>query len=756
MSTGTTRVELAMKRFLSQNRLSTNFMDYLRAEYLDLGSRIFPVSGLFTFPCDFTVTWASDHFTVTPNPVEGIDNAGHVLRLADAAHRENIHFANGAGVYYWVGMKYCEIVSGVYANPRTGIPEYDLNQNEVGEKDEPTSITNNLDGTLTIVVNSIFQSGYSHAGRSVQVWLKNPVTIDETVAIETRTVSYSAPNNRIVTASLLGQTTVSTDPTDYYVACIGPTVHGQVAASPMPFTDEYVVLGYIVGGNPGSYSVDDEVDLSGGGGHTLQKAYDGLSGDGSGRTVTVADQAIELRQENTAAREKDIVNSVLRIRKDIPTTLHGSGFLDEGGIDIATRFEAAHSIMVRCAIHDMKGNDELRVEEDANITDTNKLTFTRGGVDLTLASSTDSDIRTAVDLVEITGSALGQDGVYAISAVAATILTCYEYNTASTSPSWTNETGLKARIFRPVIRMNPSSYALAIRPLSDFYQDYNADASMTYGQIGIIYPSSANDDDVAIKVSKAATSKFSLAANGDIVTAGDVELSSDTAVLSFTAAMTHSDAIDMNSRSINCDEGYIANVGLLSMLSLGGGGDGIDMNGTDVTACGDVEYQTAKNYTLHVSASDAMFMDSNWDYHPGDPPGGTDCFSWLQGAGSGVEWFAIIPIHLPEGATITEIRYKVYDDVVGGDCVYCSLTRYSFRMSTSDKPNNRVLVTGATEKGSASTGWQTLTDNLAPDHAIDGEYHYELFIRITTGSADLRFAAAEIDYSVSTINAGPN
>lgn len=740
MPTGDTRVELALKRFLSQNRLSSNFMDYLRTEYLDLGARIFPESGLFTYPVTITPNWGGNTFTLTPDPVEGIDNAGHVLQLEDAAHRTNIAFANVGGVHYWVGLRYIEIVSGVYANPRSGVAEYDLNMNEVGEKDVPDSVTDNLDGTITFVINTITQSGYSHAGRSVKVWLKNPLSIDATVAIETRTSTYAAPNNEIRTVGALGQSVISVDPNDYYVALIGPTVHGQPLAAPMPFGDEYIVLGYIVGGAPGSVSTVDQVDLSGGGGHTLQKAYDGLSGSGSGRTVSVQDESIQLRQESVTYRDADIMNSALRIRKDIPTTLHDGGFLAEGGIDVATRFQAAHSFVGRSALHDMTGSDELRVEEAVSITNVDEITFTRVGVDLTLGSSTYSVIR-AGDLVEISGSALGQDGVYTILAVAGTSLTCLEYSSA-VAPGWANELGLTARIFRPVVSLNRNSHAISIRPLSDFYREFYAIA-MPSGQLAFIMPDNTHDDEYVIKADRSAD-YFYVKANGDVQISGKLDI---------LAGLT--DGIEMNGRSLDMGGGHITAALTISATGDIRSDDDIIAD-HDASGAGDFKYGLAKPYTLHLSASDCQYVQGNFVYHVGGAPGGANCYSWIEGAGAGTEWYAVIPVHLPEGAVVTEIRYKVYDNVVGGDCVYCSFTRYSFNMGAAAAPNARTLVAGSAEVGSTSIGWETLTDNLAPDHTIDGGYHYEIFIRVNAGSANLKFAAVEVDYSISTINAGPN
>lgn len=81
----------------------------------------------------------------------------------------------------------------------------------------PTSITNNGDGTLTININTLAGSGVdrSETGTDGQRY----VTIGRvgTGVEETLAVDYAAPNNTVTTASLLGQTSVSTTAADYYV-----------------------------------------------------------------------------------------------------------------------------------------------------------------------------------------------------------------------------------------------------------------------------------------------------------------------------------------------------------------------------------------------------------------------------------------------------------------------------------------------------------------------------------------------------------
>jgi len=81
----------------------------------------------------------------------------------------------------------------------------------------PTSITDNSDGTLTININTLAGSGVdrSQTGSDGQRYVT--VGNSQTGVEETIAVSYSAPNNTVLTSSLLGQSVASTTAADYYV-----------------------------------------------------------------------------------------------------------------------------------------------------------------------------------------------------------------------------------------------------------------------------------------------------------------------------------------------------------------------------------------------------------------------------------------------------------------------------------------------------------------------------------------------------------
>lgn len=523
MSTGDAYVNLALKRFLSQNRMSANFLDYSVGITRDGISRIFPASGLFTYPASLIQNGAGSTFDVSPDPTEGIDNAGHVLILEGASRCTNIPYENTVGEDYWVALKYIEGPEGITVNTRTGTYEYDKWLEEVGEKENPDSIVDNGDTTLTAVVDSLFPDGVSHAGRSVTIWLINPMSADESVAIETRTVVWDGVNNKITTAGDLGQSTISTTNTDYYVACYGVSTYNAGATpSANPYTAEYCILGFITGGNPGSNDTSDQNDLSGGGGHTLDKAYDGLAGSGSGRTVTVDANAVLLQQGSTSSYSHDVNAAALRIRKDASTALPGVGFEYEGALDITQRLYSRAAVLTRVPLADFTGTDLLRIEEAIAFTGGSDIVnFTRGGaLDLNLAGNV-GQIYTDRDVLEVMGSSLGQDGVYIIHAIGGPGVTLQLRNSDGSVPTFALEAGLTGRIYRELIGVGDSPIALNILPVNDFLEDYlGVPAATAAPSINITVPTTVDDSDTLVTIYRDGTAYMRYEAGGDFNLSG--------------------------------------------------------------------------------------------------------------------------------------------------------------------------------------------------------------------------------------------
>jgi len=523
MPTGDSYVALSLKRFLSQNRMSANWLDYTVDMLRDGISRIFPASGLFTFPVTITQDGAASTIKFTPDPVEGIDNAGRVLKLEGTARTQGIPYENTLGDDYWLAMHYIEVPDGVYANPRTGVPEYDKWKEDVGERDNPTSVSDDGDGTFTVNVDSLFPDGADHTGREVMVWLVNPMSSVESVAIETLTVYYSG-GNLIASGGDLGQSTISTNVADYQVALVGVSIYNAgPTPSANPFTADYCILGFVTGGNPGSNDNSDQTDLSGGGGHTLEKAYDGLSGSGSGRTVTIDSNAIQLRKGSTGSYSHDISDAALRIRGDLTTALPGTGFEHDKGIDITQRFVSGDAMVVRVPLADYAGGDKLRIEETVSlVAASDTISFTRGGsLDLTLSGNVGQIIGSEWDKVEVSGSSLGQNGVYLINTVASastlTVLT-----TDGSTPSFSAEAGLTARVHRDLVSIGKAPYPITIVGPNDFYEDTGSPMGAFQPLINILVGTNTDDDDRIFKYYRDAAAYVYMDADGDLSVSKDI------------------------------------------------------------------------------------------------------------------------------------------------------------------------------------------------------------------------------------------
>jgi hypothetical protein len=484
MPTGDEFVNAVMKRFLSQNRIADNIIEYLQENSFDVCARAFPQQGMFTYPV--TITPGSGDFALSVAPagsIESTDGLGHVMKLI-TARQTAISYEAAISSTYWIGKKFIEIPNGMYDNPRTGIPEYDKIMEEVGELENPTSVTDDGGGVITLNVNSIFESGVDHTGRIVRVWLVNPLSGDQTVAFEDCVVSYAATDNSVsTTSSSLGQGTISTNAPDYQVACLGVSVRKSVSN---PFGDEYSIVGKIVldgGGSPTATDQAEQSDFSGGE-NTLQSAYDG-AGSGGGRAITVNDLAVLLSQSNSSFHEKDIAHAVLRMNKNDDETDPVYPWTDvpretEMGIDAKMRFNTLGSLVHRTHIWDYGGNDEVLASETVQVTgDGNTLTFTRSsppGLDLDLATG-DGTIYPDVDFVEISEAENAvNNGLFIIKTLIGdptNTVTLYELD-ALTDAALVTETGtgMVARFYRPTTRIGGmNGGCLARASLQDFQED---------------------------------------------------------------------------------------------------------------------------------------------------------------------------------------------------------------------------------------------------------------------------------------------
>ena len=247
MGTGADRVNIYLKKFMSQQHMESNFLNYLRQLVLDLMADMYPQEGFFyggVMSAD-----GNDKFQLS-TALLATDGLGHRLSL-NPTYASGIQFENALGIEYYVGLRYNDIPELTEINVRSGEIEYSFDQESIGEIADPDAVVDN-GTTITLTVDSVTESGVSNAGRKVLVWLKQAV--GEVDAFYEGTVIWDGSNNKVTTTHLLGQDvgSVSTTASDYQVFLIGPTVKRNTDLDADPL---YAFVGKVTGagaGNPPS------------------------------------------------------------------------------------------------------------------------------------------------------------------------------------------------------------------------------------------------------------------------------------------------------------------------------------------------------------------------------------------------------------------------------------------------------------------------------------------------------------------------
>ena len=244
MSTGDNKINIYLKKFLPQQHMVDNFLEFLLKQNKEAIELLYPDQGFFF---GNSLAPGGNDEVVAATPMQAVDGLANVLRLdpADATAK----FENTLGITYYVGARYAQIRSGTEVNVRTGKIEYTFIQDAIGEKGDPDSVIDN-GSTLTLTVDGVTEAGVSNAGRKAIVYLKQAVS--QADAFFVGTVTWNGSNNIIDTTNLIGQTAglVSTDPADYVVFIPGLTIRRNTDLSLDP---NVVFYGEITGtgaGNP--------------------------------------------------------------------------------------------------------------------------------------------------------------------------------------------------------------------------------------------------------------------------------------------------------------------------------------------------------------------------------------------------------------------------------------------------------------------------------------------------------------------------
>lgn len=434
MATGDLQTNFADKRVLPQQRLKDTFFDYLDDQLLELTGRVWSNQrGVFGTA---TLVGGADKVSVSGLPVTLLDGNGRILTL-DGTDGTDLAIENTLAATYDVAARYTTVPDGVVRNPRTGAIDYDTWRDAIGELDFPDSVVETA-GQLDMIVDSIFESGVSHAGRLVTVYLQAPVSAVEAVAIERNVVvTWDGTNNRILTGALLGQAggAASTSVNDYAVVAQGLTIRRNTSLSALsPYAFIGVATGAGSGGTP-SVSMAGQIDVTDGINPSLDEAYNN-SGAGA-KTIQLDDGAVELL--TPASATGDGQNAQLRLVR-----LDNTEYM-QFQLQLVLGDTSAVPIAVLEPVETSGG--ELQAQETVNQVAPDVLNFTRGGsLDLTSSAA-----RVSRDLHVVLLESGPQAGtLYVIKSVAsASQLTVMGLQSSGAPSPWTAGTGLTARILVP-------------------------------------------------------------------------------------------------------------------------------------------------------------------------------------------------------------------------------------------------------------------------------------------------------------------
>ena len=215
---------LTNKKLLPYALLKDEFFDYLRGLSVATYQSVYREDGVFD--TEATVTGTAIGEVSVPGAFDGTDGEGKKFEFGASDSRlQDVPFENSDTVPYNMGLRSIDLVEEIEINPRTGQPEYSKQQENIGTMGTPDAVVDN-GSNITLTVDSVTESGVSHAGRTVRVYLLNPKATNWVDAHEDITVSWTGSNNKITTTGLLGQQVgdVSITPADYVVVELGPVL----------------------------------------------------------------------------------------------------------------------------------------------------------------------------------------------------------------------------------------------------------------------------------------------------------------------------------------------------------------------------------------------------------------------------------------------------------------------------------------------------------------------------------------------------
>lgn len=259
MRTGLQSPVFDRNRIVSKEDLGDHFLEYYRDTLDDLLENIlYPEGGLFQAVS--LIAAGANKFSVSgpPSPTGMAD--GHILDVTeDPGYCAGVQFENAIGIEYGIALGRSLFPVGVEISTLDGQPRIEYLKEIIGSYwANPGGVTDNLDGTLTMVVDTVTEVNVSNAGRYVLV-LKYPDlaagATEEDIAWQVCLVSWSGTQNEITTsdspagAGYFGQATPSTSNSQYQVCLLGPYVSRNFISS-MKGDSNFAFLGTVIGTDP--------------------------------------------------------------------------------------------------------------------------------------------------------------------------------------------------------------------------------------------------------------------------------------------------------------------------------------------------------------------------------------------------------------------------------------------------------------------------------------------------------------------------
>lgn len=487
MSTGKDQVVFNNKQLIPRQRWDDNFLAFLRKDIQDLTIATYQNSGTLTdTPITIGSSTDDSFFLDISGGAIVVDGLGHIIDLAQAGFLVNA-FENTNLDTYFVGVRYAQVPNGVERNPRTSNPNYKFSLDLIGEFGEPDSVVD-LTTFIRLTVDGLTEVGVDHSGRAVTVSLKTPVSPDETIAFHSGSITFVGGINVVdipytVAQGPLGQTApafpISLDATKYQVHVEGPSWFKNTDLRLDP--TNYVFIGIITGNGPAATPVSFDITdqntvfiLS------LDRAYRGAgfvpSGDALGRTIFADAESVIIRQNATSQRQHDRANAAFLIDKQNETIGAGTGLLSYHDF-----VREGHSRWALQQLADTALGGVLQPVESVNLTTApDTVTFTRGGtLDLQDGEIQDrlfvSGVGEGMSFVLITGSALGNNGLYRISSTTGNTAGVVQLD--GTTASLTVESGVSATVLTTSYQDSTSSIRVGAPYSGDLVQEKSFDAT---------------------------------------------------------------------------------------------------------------------------------------------------------------------------------------------------------------------------------------------------------------------------------------